>query len=1172
MQMVQRQQERDNAMRSSQMQPLKYNTGGTYGGIGIGDQKKKAKPGIGAEPVFGVDPVLPQQPSMASWQEDNAEIQKMIDAGGFGYGVSRQLRNLIDRENTLRNNTRLNDAQKQEGLDRILRNKEALLGTSTLDPSTANAVREQRQAPDAFNKWAQENPKDYFEAWNNTRTRLMEQNQNGAVPSDQDILNALRAPITALQPKAATPQAQLPAAAADDDNPYNSVLDELQKERRIGERRYGGPVYPGQTVTVGEEGPELMQVGYDGVAQVAPNPATMARMQEDMYPNSFSQETILPQGGSQQNKMLFGPGSDPRIMAGLGGGWQHYLTPDQQVLMQDVFLPALRSARQQQGTPVQPGSQANPPASRNGDWTALGPALAPAHPDYKPDPTPTNRTDEHGYVIMSDGSKVDPRDSLAMSTGGKATQSVVRLDHPDGSLKDQRRSANVINEYTDATSKGNVTGKTGDISRATPSYYNQVWGRENVLAQPAAPAQNGPQSSPAAPSAEIQYNPNISYEQSADALRKEIAKRPDGQKVLDAIDAHEKEYDQWKRNEANRLYNQRPVARDTPSIGKPRVWTNNKGKTFKGELRGVRHFNDGDPAVSDVAVIRTKDGKTYVVPLQDLSEKDRAIVMQTPDYASETRMEGENQGTYQEMFNPDTPEGQRMREPRPRQTPTPEQLESGRKGKYGVGGVSGGILSQRGGARQEAPPAYEQPVLQDGQIATSPGLASQPGIRVTGPKGERLPPAGANMDPRDTSPYTQILAELGPTEGAKFTAALKKKGRWLFRDADSEELLKKVGKLKKRGVDGYGKPYASPSDESQFQPPARPAWWDGWRDPNAQERRLTPEELASRGYMVNQAGQVVPIPRDSQGRPVMQPPSAPQQQAPQSTPQGAFEPSTEIAIKAAEVIRNPASTQADINSAIQTLSIAGATIEYIANIEKERESNKSSKSANRKAPKLPSGVKPVPGFENPIVIDYGQKPAPPNTTQPQPTVPKQGSPTIDAIASEIAPDQSQTTPSRKDLLEQKKPIGLPKDQPAVQNEFWNEWWSTNSAPYQSSKDQNNSMVELTAADGNRKMKGTVELISHPMKEIGGQRVITFKREDGAVVNFYSGQLSEEDQSKLMAMAEMAPRGIPANSNEGDISQEPKPKKQKYETKPQNKDGINRGGKKSFASPSQRRTS
>jgi hypothetical protein len=74
------------------------------------------------------------------------------------------------------------------------------------------------------------------------------------------------------------------------------------------------------------------------------------------------------------------------------------------------------------------------------------------------------------------------------------------------------------------------------------------------------------------------------------------------------------------------------------------------------------------------------------------------------------------------------------------------------------------------------------------------------------------------------------------------------------------------------------------------------------------------------------------------------------------------------------------------------------------------------------------------------------------------------------------------------------------------------------------------------------------------------------------VNFYSGQLSEEDQSKLMAMAEMAPRGIPANSNEGDISQEPKPKKQKYETKPQNKDGINRGGKKSFASPSQRRTS
>lgn len=74
-------------------------------------------------------------------------------------------------------------------------------------------------------------------------------------------------------------------------------------------------------------------------------------------------------------------------------------------------------------------------------------ALAPAHPDYKAPPTPTDRRDAQGYVIMSDGSKVDPRDSAAMKSGGQQVQSVARFTNPDGSQIDASPSG-FINELS----------------------------------------------------------------------------------------------------------------------------------------------------------------------------------------------------------------------------------------------------------------------------------------------------------------------------------------------------------------------------------------------------------------------------------------------------------------------------------------------------------------------------------------------------------------------------------------------------------------------------------------------------------------------------------------------------------------------------------------------------
>lgn len=87
-----------------------------------------------------------------------------------------------------------------------------------------------------------------------------------------------------------------------------------------------------------------------------------------------------------------------------------------------------------------------------------GVALAPGNPAYKAPPTPTDQRDELGYVIMSDGSRVDPRDSLAMSTGGRATQSDLKLTHPNGSPIERRADTVLRSEYSAAYPMQAISG------------------------------------------------------------------------------------------------------------------------------------------------------------------------------------------------------------------------------------------------------------------------------------------------------------------------------------------------------------------------------------------------------------------------------------------------------------------------------------------------------------------------------------------------------------------------------------------------------------------------------------------------------------------------------------------------------------------------------------------
>jgi hypothetical protein len=240
MQMVQRQQERDNAMRLAQVQPLKYNTGGAYGGIGVGDQKKKSKPGIGAESVFGVDPVLPQQPSMASWQQRNEDIMSNIQAGMYDVATTRALSDIVNRQNKLMTNQRLNDAQKRDAFNQFEMDKdkmEVALGGFSVGPAMRS---NQQSATPTFEQYYKPNRKEFRTDYASAKAELVE--SGNPSPSSDEIIARMR-------------------------QDYDSWAD---LGRPMEGRATGGVVRPGEDYLVGERGPEVLRMGENG-GYVIPN-------------------------------------------------------------------------------------------------------------------------------------------------------------------------------------------------------------------------------------------------------------------------------------------------------------------------------------------------------------------------------------------------------------------------------------------------------------------------------------------------------------------------------------------------------------------------------------------------------------------------------------------------------------------------------------------------------------------------------------------------------------------------------------------------------------------------------------------------------------------------------------------------------------------------------------
>jgi hypothetical protein len=187
-------------------------------------------------------------------------------------------------------------------------------------------------------------------------------------------------------------------------------------------------------------------------------PVTPENIQAQMHNDYLAKQKFL-QGLSQPqpNAPAAAPAANPQ--ASYSGGQPTF--GGSPVIAQGGF--SQNGGQQYDPSMVQPIVDAmrtpaatSPAANRNGSSPYFGIALAPGHPDYKAPPTPTNRMDERGYVIMSDGSKVDPRDDFAMSTGGRGEQAVVRLTHPDGSQIERRPDYMMPENYLASNAQGGI--------------------------------------------------------------------------------------------------------------------------------------------------------------------------------------------------------------------------------------------------------------------------------------------------------------------------------------------------------------------------------------------------------------------------------------------------------------------------------------------------------------------------------------------------------------------------------------------------------------------------------------------------------------------------------------------------------------------------------------------
>ena len=415
-------------------------------------------------------------------------------------------------------------------------------------------------------------------------------------------------------------------------------------------------------------------------------------------------------------------------------------------------------------------------------------ALAPAHPDYKAPPTPTDRRDEKGYVIMSDGSKVDPRDSFAMSTGGRGQQDVMRLTHPDGSQKEQRPD-NILEYYDSNASVGQPLTYAPQSMESGRWGGQQIFGIDPILAMPASPPIPGVATSAILPTTQMSQQP--AQQQPMPAQQQTS-----------------------------------PLSTQSPGV---RKWGSIDGRySVEGEMIRTRVTPGGDPLTSEMVTIRRKDnGKEIDVPLYKLSREDQAFVNANPQFNYQMRNQGMSE--MQQRFDPSNPENVAARTPdQSIVNPQKQTLGSEYKGRYGLGGADYGInpatgnrvtASVRpGGTALE----YDEPVGAPGTaMGGRKGSLNYLGGKRKVDQKKKAPVVGVDVSP-NASPATEldaasaiesakaVIADPNATTQDKYDAA-----RSLVRSGVPEE---EVGRL-----ENAAKPTTTVKPATPTTTPVQPA-------------------------------------------------------------------------------------------------------------------------------------------------------------------------------------------------------------------------------------------------------------------------------------------------------------------------------------------------------------
>jgi hypothetical protein len=697
-----------------------------------------------------------------------------------------------------------------------------------------------------------------------------------------------------------------------------------------------------------------------------------------------------------------------------------------------------------------------PATNRNGSAISHGIALAPGHPDYKAPPTPTNQRDAEGYVIMSDGSRVDPRDKFAMSTGGRGQQSDVKLTHPNGTPKEQKPAKMLEYAAERSLASNGSPMMQGQMqpqqSAGIGSFGGEtVFGAQDLLAMPASAPLPGVTTGAVLPGSPM---PQQSSQQQP-------------MYPMEAV--------------ANSRVDAGYMARPDSGFTGERTFTSADGRSLVGSIVQVNQPTESG-GYSVVRIKKKSDNLVYDVPLDRLSQQDQQFVLSggNADTMYDLANPGRSIGT--NLFDPQNPANVAMSTPDPNVVNPQKRTMGEPGGAYGLGQVNYGQSPSGKNVYADIIPGGTMPVARSSSGGRTPEERDADVKRMKDfrNKQSRMT-SGAQAPAAATDPaLTQLLATMTPSQRRDFSKWL---GEEPSRYANRNEIARQ-----------QSTEWGDQVSKGQYQ-----------KYPGMEARRE--KQQSTQGQQLLPKGQQ-PAPQ----QPATTQPVPGQKPASQQVKPDASNPKIKAEL---DRVNSGNATKRDREAAIEALRSQGITsdmleeVDGIVRLKTQPKPSSSEKNSVKpvspqptappgSSPSAPTGPRRINGQWVLDPLPFRDEPARGAYVKPRSA---DGSPA--KVKPSVAPKQ------------QESPTKLPASSeiPSVasqENADWQDWWSRNIPEFES--DGGTSLSTWTSAgDSKKEFKGSVIRIS---KFTEGTRYASFKDEMGRVYTIDIKLLSEADQNRL----------------------------------------------------------